>query len=50
MNIAKLTDSCTKELRICMLCKLTNKAMLKIHITTKVEWVVETTEKEEEEE
>ena len=49
-NIAELMDLCKKGLRICMLCKLTNKAMLALHITTKVKRVVETTEEEEEEE
>ena len=43
------TDSCRKELKTCMLCRLTNKAMLALCSTTKVEWVVETIEEEEEE-
>ena len=33
-----------------MICKLTSKGMLVLHITTKEEWVVETIEEEEEEE
>ena len=49
MNTAELIDLCKKELRICMLCKLTNEAMLELRSTTKVEWVVETIEVEEEE-
>ena len=49
-NIAELTNLCKKGLRICMLCRLTSKAMLVLCITTKEEWVMETTEEEEEEE
>ena len=50
MNITELMDLCKKELMICMLCRLTSKGMLALHIMTKEEWVVETTKEEEEEE
>ena len=50
MIIAKLMNSCRKEPKTCMLCRLTSKAMLALHSITKVEWVVETIEVEEEEE
>ena len=48
MITAEPMDSCRKELKTCMLCKLTNKAMLALRSTTKVEWVMETIEEEEE--
>ena len=49
MITAKLMNSCRREPKTCMLCRLTSKAMLALHSLTKVEWVVETIEVEEEE-
>lgn len=50
MIIAELTNSCRKELKICMQCRLTSRAMLELCITTKIEWVMEILEVKEEEE
>ena len=47
-STAELMDSCTKELKTCMLCKLTNKVMLALRSMTKVEWVMENLQEEEE--
>ena len=51
-NIVTITteimDSCRKQLKTCMICRLTNKAMLALRSMTKVEWVMETIEEEEE--
>ena len=50
MIIAELMNSCRKEPKICMLCRLTNRVMLALRSMTKAEWVMETIEVEEEEE
>ena len=50
MIIAELMNSCRKEPKTCMQCRLTNGAMLALRIMTKAEWVVEIIEVEEEEE
>ena len=50
MITVELMNSCRREPKTCMLCRLTNKAMLALRSTTKVEWVVETIEVQEEEE
>ena len=47
---AELMNSCRKEPKICMKCKLISRVMLALHSTTKEEWVVEIIEVEEEEE
>ena len=47
-STVKLMESCRKELKTCMLCRLANKATLALHSTNRVEWVVETIEEEEE--
>ena len=50
MIIIELMNSCRKEPKICMQCRVTSSAMLTLHSTTKVEWVVEILEVEEVEE
>ena len=50
MIIAELMNSCKKEPKICMQCRLTSRAMLALRSTTKVEWVVEILEVKQEEE
>ena len=43
-------NSCKKEPKIYMQCRVTSNAMLALHSMTKAEWVVEILEVEEEEE
>ena len=50
MIIAELMDSCRKEPKMCMQCRLTSRAMLALCSMTKAEWVMEILEVEEEEE
>ena len=50
MITTELMNSCKREPNTCMICRLTNKAMLGLHSMTKVEWVMETIEVKEEEE
>ena len=50
MITTELMNSCRKEPKTCMQCRLTSKAMSTLHSTTKEEWVVEIIEVEEEEE
>ena len=50
MITAELMNSCRKEPKTCMQCRLTSKAMLALCNTTKEEWVVEIIEVDEEEE
>lgn len=50
MIIVELMNSCRKEPKICMQCRVTSSAMLALRNTTKVEWVLEIVEVEEEEE
>ena len=46
--IVELMNSCRKEPKICMQCRVTNDAMLALHSTTKAECVVEILGVEEE--
>ena len=50
MITAELMNSCRKESKTCMQCKLTSKATLALRSMTKAEWVMEIIEVKEEEE
>ena len=50
MITVELMNSCRKEPKICMQCRVTNNAMLALRSRIKVEWVMEILEVEEEEE
>ena len=50
MIIADIMNSCRKEPKICMQCRVTSSVVLALRSTTKVEWVVEIIEVEEKEE
>ena len=50
MITAELMNSCRKEPKRCMQCRVTNNTMLALHSMTKAEWAVEILEVKEEEE
>ena len=50
MITTELMNSCRKKHKTCMQCRLTSRAMLALRSMTKVEWVVEIIEVEDEEE